>query len=178
MRTFSVVRIFCAAAMALTVCQNDHANAEAADDNIISSPSKPTTSKPSSNRRQDAAGKRKSSTATVWATTGFKNGAGAGVVKVDGQSIGTWGPRRTVPAGKHTLTVDFTGSRGFWKGLIEGQATVTATLKAGGSYYSVAHAKDDKVRVWIEEEKTGKRVSNVDTPDVSIAPIDIPIIVY
>ena len=178
MRALGAVLLFCAATMAFITSQVGYAHAEAADDNVVSRPSQSGAGKPSSSQRQETGKKRKATTATVWATTGFKNGAGAGVVKVDGQSIGTWGPRRTVPAGTHTLTVDFAGARGFFKGLIEGQATVKATLKPGGSYYSVAHAKNDKVRVWIEEEKTGRRVSTVDTPDVAIVPVEIPIIVY
>lgn len=62
--------------------------------------------------------------------------------------------------------------------VISGKASVKATLRAGISYKSVAVAKGNKVRVWVEEEKTGRRVSNVDTPGVSIQPTEIPVIIY
>lgn len=149
------ILVICAAGLAFAACAGNQANTVSAE-NDTAAPSK---------------------TVNVRATTGFKTGAGAGVVKVDGRSIGTFGPNRSVPVGTHTLTVSFGGSRGLFKGAIEGEATVRATLQPGRSYRSVAVAKDDKVSVWIEDEKSGQRVSNVAHPDVKLSPIEIPIIV-
>lgn len=83
---------------------------------------------------------------------------------VDGKIIlNIWNLRRgvNVSPGTHHIILKGMFGRGFYRSVGVAHTEVTATVQAGVRYRAAGKVEGEHISLWIEEAKSGKRVSNV-----------------